>query len=193
MEQLIGIAMGLGLAAACGFRVFVPLLALSLAARGGVVPLAASFQWLGSDAALVALATATALEVLAYSIPWVDHALDLVATPAAVMAGVVATASVVTDLPPVVGWGVALIGGGSAAGLVQGATVLLRLKSGAFTAGLANPVVSAGELAGSAVLAALALLLPLLCLVLVAVGCVLMFKLAGRVLFGRRAYSDRRA
>jgi hypothetical protein len=187
MDQLVGIAMGLGLAAACGFRVFVPLLALSLAARGGVVPLASSFQWLGSDAALLALATATVLEVLAYSIPWVDHALDLVATPAAVMAGVLATASVVTDLPPVVRWGVALIGGGSAAGLVQGATVLMRLKSGAFTAGLANPVVSAGELVGAAVLATLALLVPVVCLLLVAVGSVLMFKAAGRVLFGRRA------
>ena len=76
-----------------------------------------------------AFGTATLLEIAAYYIPWFDHLLDTIATPAAVVAGMVASASVMVDLPPVLKWGVALIGGGGAAGLLQGATVLLRLKS----------------------------------------------------------------
>ncbi|MGD2115402.1 MAG: DUF4126 family protein, partial [Acidobacteriota bacterium] len=35
METLLSVALGLGLAAACGFRVFVPLLAMSVAVRAG--------------------------------------------------------------------------------------------------------------------------------------------------------------
>jgi hypothetical protein len=160
-ETLISITIGIGLAAACGFRVFVPLLILSAAALGGYVPLASGFEWIGTIPALVAFATATLLEILAYKVPWLDHALDTLATPAAIAAGILATASVVADLPPLVRWAVALVGGGGAAGAVQGATVLARLKSGLSTGGLANPLVAAVELAGAVVTALLALMLPL--------------------------------
>ena len=81
------------------------------------------------------------LEVVAYYVPWLDNALDVAATPAAVVAGVLASAAAITDLPPVLTWGIALIGGGGAAGLLHGATSLLRLKSTAVTGGAANPVV----------------------------------------------------
>jgi len=146
---LVSVAVGLGLAAACGFRVFVPLLIASLAAHFGRLPLANGFDWLASVPALVALGTATVLEVGAYYVPWLDHALDVVATPTAVLAGMLAAASVVTDLPPLLKWSTVIIGGGGAAGLIQGASVLLRLKSGALTGGLANPLVSTAELAGA--------------------------------------------
>jgi hypothetical protein len=183
---LVSAAVGLGLAAACGFRVFVPLLIASLAAHFGHLPLAAGFEWLATVPALVALGSATALEVGAYYVPWLDHALDLVATPAAVLAGMLAAASVVTDLPPLLKWSTVIIGGGGAAGLIQGASVLLRLKSGALTGGLANPVVSTVELAGAGMTALLAILLPLLCLVLVLVVLIAGFRVTGRLFFGRR-------
>jgi hypothetical protein len=185
METILSILIGVGLAAACGFRVFVPLCALSIAARGGHVPLSADFSWLGSTPALVALATATVFEVVAYYVPWLDHALDVVATPAAVFAGVVATAAVVTDLSPVVRWGVAIIAGGGIAGAVQGATVLARVKSGATTAGLGNPVVATGELVGSAVQSFLAIVLPVLALIGILILLTIVFTAARRVLFGR--------
>jgi hypothetical protein len=183
---LVSAAVGLGLAAACGFRVFVPLLIASIAARVGHLPLAGGFEWLSSTPALVALSTATVLEVGAYYVPWLDHALDVVATPAAVLAGMLAAASVVTDLPPLLKWSTVIIGGGGTAGLIQGASVLLRLKSGALTGGLANPLVSTAELAGAGLTAVLAVLLPFVCLLLVIVLLIAVFRTAGRLFFGRR-------
>lgn len=166
METFLSVLTGIGVAAACGFRVFIPLLALGLAGRAQVIPLNDSFALLASLPALVALGTAAVLEVVAYYVPWLDNALDVAATPAAVVAGVLASAAVITDLPPVLAWGIALIGGGGAAGFLHGATSLLRLKSTAVTGGVANPVLSTGELVGALVTSALALLVPVVCAVL---------------------------
>lgn len=166
-EALVSVAVGVALAAACGFRVFVPLLALSAAAYSGHIGLQSGFEWMGSGAALLAFAIATALEVAAYKIPWLDNALDTLATPAALMAGMVVAASVVADLPPLVRWTVVLVGGGGAAGVVQGATVLARLKSTALTGGLGNPILALAELVGAVVTASLALLAPLLAIIIV--------------------------
>ena len=160
METFLSVLTGIGVAAACGFRVFVPLLALGLAGRWGVLPLNDSLALLSSVWALIALGTAALLEVVAYYVPWLDNALDVAAAPAAVMAGVLASAAAITDLPPVLTWGIALIGGGGAAGLLHGATSVLRLKSTALTGGVGNPVVSTGELLGALVTSALALLVP---------------------------------
>lgn len=163
VETLLSVLTGIGVAAACGFRVFVPLLALGLAGRAHVLPLNDSFAMLATMPALIALGTAAVLEVGAYYIPYLDHLLDLAAAPAAVVAGVVASAAAMTDLPPVLTWGIALIGGGGAAGLLHGATSLLRLKSTAVTGGAANPVVSTTELIGAVVTSALAVLVPVAC------------------------------
>lgn len=184
---LVSVAVGLGLAAACGFRVFLPFLIAGLAAHFGRLPLAGGFGWLASLPALIAFGTATVLEVGAYYIPWLDHVLDLVAAPAAVAAGVLLAASTVTDLPPLLKWAVAIIGGGGAAGLLQGATMLLRLKSTALTGGAGNAGVSTVELLGAGATALLAILLPLVCLVLVGALVVVVARKAGRLAFGRRA------
>ena len=186
METLLSIGIGLGLSAACGFRVFVPLLVASIAAHTGYLTLAPGFEWVGTQPALYAFATATLMEILAYYVPWLDNALDALATPAAVMAGMLIGAAVFTDLPPFLKWSLAIIAGGAAAGMVQGATSLLRLKSTALSGGLANPVVSTLELVGSFVMAIVALMVPVVALLLAVVLCVGAFRLAGRVLFGRR-------
>jgi len=188
-ESLVSIALGLGLSAACGFRVFVPLLLISAAARYDYLALSPGFAWMESTAALVAFGTATVLEVAAYYVPWLDNFLDAAATPAAVLAGVLASAAVFVEMPPLVRWSLALIGGGTAAGLIQGATVLLRLKSLALSGGLTNPLVSTAELAGSTITSVLAILLPILCLALLIVGSILVFRSAGRIFFGRRPVS----
>ena len=185
MEAALSVALGIGLAAACGFRVFVPLLVTSIAAYAGWLPLSSGFEWIGTIPALIAFATATVIEVVAYYVTWLDHVLDVIASPAAVICGVVAAASVITDLPPLVRWTVAIIGGGGAAGLVQGATVLVRLKSAALTGGLANPLVATAELFGSAVTSLLSLLMPLAAVLLIALLCIAVFAMSGRFLFGR--------
>ena len=185
-EQLLSVAVGLGLAAASGFRVFLPLLAAGAASRLGYLPLAGGFDWLATTPALVALGVATVLEILAYYIPWLDNALDTIATPAAVAAGVLASMAVLTDVPPGLRWAIGIIGGGSAAGLIQGITALLRLKSSALTGGLANPVIATIELFGAGTVALLAIALPLLALTVTVVLLVLGFRATGRLLFGRR-------
>ncbi len=186
MQAFLAIALGLGLAAASGMRVFVPLLALSVTAATGHVALAPSWSWLASPAAMIALGTATVLEVIAYGVPWLDHALDVVATPAAVVAGMVASASTLVDLPPFLKWGIVIIGGGGLAGLTQGASVLARLKSGLLTGGLANPVIGAGELLGAVGLSLLALFVPIAALLVLVLLLLFVFRRAGRLLFGRR-------
>jgi hypothetical protein len=162
VDTLLSLAAGLGLAAACGFRVFVPLLALSFGARAGYVPLTDGFAWIGSDGALVAFAVATVLEVVAYYVPWLDHLLDVAASPAAIVAGMLTSASVIGDLPPLLKWTSVVIGGGGIAALVQGSTVALRLGSTAHTGGLGNAFVATAELFGAVLTSVLAVVLPLL-------------------------------
>lgn len=185
-QTIAAIGVGLGLAAACGFRVFVPLLVLSLAAKWGYVPLAPGWTWIGTSPAVIAFGTATLLEAFGYFIPWVDHALDLVATPAAVLAGMVTTASVLTDLPPLVRWAAIIVGGGGLAALVQSSTVALRAGSTATTGGLANPLIAAAELGGSAFTALLAVLLPLVALLAVVLGVALFWRVAHTIARRRR-------
>ena len=182
-----GIALGIGLAAATGFRVFLPLLIAGLAAHFGHLPLSENFEWLGSTPALVMLGTAATAEVLAYYVPGIDHALDFIAAPAALIAGVIASAAVMTDLPPSVLWPVAIIGGGGIAGLAKGSAALVRAKSGLMTGGLANPVVSAAETVGATGLALLAVALPIITLGVVVALLVWVVRRVRRRLVGREA------
>ena len=144
------------------------------------------FLWLGSQSATVAFGTATILEVLAYYIPWVDHLMDTITTPAAVIAGVVATASTVTDVSPFLRWTLALIAGGGVAGLVQGATLALRTKSSLVTTGLGNPVISTMEVFGAVTTALLAIFVPVLALVLIGLLLFFVMRKAGRFVFGKK-------
>lgn len=167
MEFLLAACMGIGLAAACGFRIFVPMLVACIALRSGHAGVAASHSWLASDAALVLFITATVLEVVAYYVPWLDNMLDTIASPAAVVAGTLIAASFITQMSPMLNWSLALIAGGGAAAVAQGATVVVRGASTAITGGVVNPVVSTGELIISTLLSILAMLLPILIGVLV--------------------------
>jgi hypothetical protein len=166
MELLLALCIGIGLSAACGFRIFVPLLVMSLAAASGHLELAEGFEWIGSPAAVTAFGIATALEILAYYIPAVDNLLDTVATPAAAIAGTMITAAVITDMSPFLTWSLAAIVGGGSAVTVQGVTSVTRLVSTGTTGGLANPLVSTAEAAGSTFLAVLTILLPVVAAVI---------------------------
>lgn len=163
-DLLLSVALGIGLAAATGFRVFIPLLVAGLAARAGWVPLTESFAWLQSTPALVVLSTAAVLEILAFYIPGLDHLLDVLAGPLAVAAGIVASASVMVDLPPELRWPIAVMAGGGIAAITKGTAAVVRAKSTALTGGLGNPVVSTAETAGAATISILAIIAPLLCL-----------------------------
>jgi hypothetical protein len=187
VDSLLGISIGIGLSAACGFRVFVPLLVMSIFALSGHLNLSPGFSWIGSYPALVAFATATAVEVAAYLIPGLDNLLDLVAAPAAVIAGTLVTASFIADFSPFLKWTLALIAGGGAAGIIQGGTALLRGKSTLTTAGAGNPILAVGEGIGSAILAILAILIPFLIVIVIIGVCIYILWRFGRALF--RKYS----
>lgn len=170
METILSICLGLGLSAACGFRVFVPLFVTSAASMSGHLHLAHGFEWIGSYPAVVCFGVATVLEVIAYFIPWFDNLMDSLATPAAVVAGTILTASIVQDMEPFMRWTTAVIAGGGVAGTVQGMTVLVRGSSSALSGGLANPILATIELGGSLIGSLLAVVAPILAILLVIAG-----------------------
>jgi len=137
----LSIVLGVGLAAATGFRIFLPMLVVSVAAYTGHLPLDGSFAWLATTSALTMLSVATLAEILAYYIPAVDNLLDTLATPASLIAGTIVSAAVMTDVPPMVKWTAAVIAGGGVAGLTQGVTAVLRAKSTLLTGGVGNVVI----------------------------------------------------
>jgi len=169
MEILLSVLVGVGLSAACGFRIFVPPLVMSIAALSGHLTLVPGFEWIGTYPALLAFAVATILEIAGYYIPWVDHLLDLIASPAAVVAGIMVMASTVTGMSPLLRWSLAIIAGGGIAGTVQAITGLTRMASTATTAGLGNPVVATVEAGGSIALSVMAIAIPIIATVTVVV------------------------
>ena len=182
METVLSLCIGVGLSAACGFRVFVPLLITSIAVHSGHLTLASGFQWIGSYPAMIAFSVATALEIAGYYVPWVDHFLDTVATPAAVVAGTIITASFVADVSPFLRWTTAVIAGGGAAAVVQSATVLARGASTVATGGFGNPIFATAELGGSILTSLLSIVVAPLAIALIVAGLAL---LAYRLLSGR--------
>ncbi|HUR45486.1 MAG TPA: DUF4126 domain-containing protein [Candidatus Saccharimonadales bacterium] len=169
MEIFLCVCLGVGLSAACGFRVFVPFLILSIAALTGHVQLAKGFAWIGTYPALITFGIATLVEILGYYIPWVDHLLDTMATPAAVVAGIIMTAAVLKNVDPFFQWTMAAIAGGGLAAVVQTGTVVTRAASTGTTGGIGNPIVATFELILSAFTSILTVFLPIVAFVLIAV------------------------
>lgn len=176
-DTIISIFLGIGLAASVGFRVFLPLFALSLAAYFDIWELNDSWQWIGSLAAVVALGVATVIEIFAYFIPWVDNLLDSVAVPLAAIAGTAVMVSTVANLDPVVTWSLAIIAGGGTATAIKGAGAAGRMASTATTGGLANPIVSAVETGTAVVVSAASIFAPFLAAVLVCIILFIIFKI----------------
>lgn len=158
---LVALAAGVGLAAASGFRVFVPMFGASLAVRYGEFGASSGFEWLGSTPAVIALGVAVAVEVGAYLVPWIDNALDTVATPAAVIAGTMLTALALGDASPALQWILAIVAGGGTAGAVQAGTVAVRATSLVTTGGAGNPVIGASEAVLSTLFTVLSIVVPL--------------------------------
>ena len=164
MEAIMSILIGIALSATCGFRVFVPLLAVNIGTRANdadgqpLIELAAGFDWLSSDIAMMVFLVAAIFEIGGYYIPWIDNLLDSVASPAAIVAGTLITASFITGMDPWLQWLLGLIAGGGAAAAVQATTVVTRASSSGTTGGLGNPIVSSVETSGAFLGSALSIL-----------------------------------
>ena len=165
LQTGLALCVGVSLAAACGFRVFVPMLVMALGVRLGGLEIDENLAWLGSDTAIACLGAATLAEVLAYYIPVVDNLLDTIAGPAALVAGAVVTGGMLGDLPDWLQWGTGIVAGAGAAGTVQLGTTALRAAGTATTAGVGNPVISTMENIFATIGSVLAILLPILAVV----------------------------
>lgn len=180
-EIFVSICLGVGLAASAGFRVFVPLLFLSIAAYLDLVPLNESWAWAGSLSAVVILGVAATVELVAYYIPYIDNLLDTITVPLAAIAGTAVMVSVVGDLDPVYTWTLAIIAGGGTAASVASTAGAARLTSTATTGGLGNPVISTAEAGFSTILSLLSLIAPIFAVIIVIMIFIAMRKLYKRM------------
>ena len=171
MEIIISILLGVGLAAACGFRVFLPLFILSgLSYFGiGVDWLGHEFLWMSTLPAMISFGVASLIELIGYYVPFVDNLLDTIAIPLAAIAGTLVSLSTMVELQPLLKWGIALIAGGGVASIIKGVGAKTRLLSSATTAGLGNPIVSTAETGASLIVTMLALFIPVFTFVLIVV------------------------
>jgi hypothetical protein len=164
LQVLIAASTGLGLAAASGFRVFLPPFLMAVWLRLGFLDVnieGSEFEAFSSDVSILLLGVASLSEIMAYKIPWMDNMLDSVATPLAGLAGIYLVAVSLEGADPSVQWALAIIAGGGASLSIQSATVAGRGLSSMFTLGLANPFFSLIEDIASVLLIFIALLAPL--------------------------------
>ncbi len=172
---ILSILLGIGLASASGFRVFLPMFALSLSSYFDILPLNDHWQWLAGIPALITLGVATFIEIGAYYIPFIDNLLDTVATPLATIAGSVIMASTLIDLSPLTTWMLAIIAGGGTAAAIQGLTTATRLASSVKTAGFGNSALTTAETGTATALSGLAIFFPIIAFIIVVILLVIIF------------------
>ncbi len=162
-DVLPTLGLAIALAACTGLRAWLPLLLAGIMARLGVLELGAHFQFLATNKALLIFAIATLIEIAGDKIPAVDHALDALSTVLRPAAGSLLAASVmwrISDPLTAIVLGVAV---GTPSSLVpHAAKSTLRVASTAFTAGLANPLLSILEDLATLSLFVVAILLPMM-------------------------------
>ena len=186
MEIALSLLIGIGLSATSGFRVFVPLLIMSIASLSGHLELSSGFEWIGSYPSLAILLAATIIEILAYFIPYLDNLLSVISSPISIIAGIIITASVVTGMSPLLTWTMAIIAGGgfSLAGKVT--SNVIHTGSTTMTGGSVNPAVSFLETVITTVIAVLSVLFPLLVILFVGLLGYILVKVMKRIKRGRR-------
>lgn len=182
LSYVLSAFIGIGLAAATGFRVFLPMFAVSLASYFHWIPMNEHFEWLSGLPALITTGIATIAEILAYYIPFVDHLLDAISVPLATVAGSVLFASQFADLGTFPQWGLALIAGGGTAATISSGFAGIRAASTATTGGLGNSVVGTTETAGAGIMAILAMAAPVIAALFAVILIILI------VVFGRKIW-----
>ncbi|WP_066498573.1 DUF4126 domain-containing protein [Abyssisolibacter fermentans] len=167
MNVLFSLMIGIGLSAACGFRIFVPLLIMSIGSISGLLELSSNFAWIGTYTALIVFLAATIIEITAYFVPWLDNILDTIATPIAILAGITVMASCLHELSPLLKWSLSVIAGGSISGVIQVSSTVIRGVSTGITGGLANFIVAGIEIIASIVISIIAIIFPIVAFIVV--------------------------
>jgi len=161
MDAISQYALAYALSSTAGVRALLPLAALSLAAHAGWVHPSGSFAWLAGTSVMWILIAIAALEMLGDKVPLIDHAMHVVhiaAKPAAAVILVGGTVHAQDHSQLVL---LMIVGALNALG-IHGAVAATRGASTAGTAGLANPVVSTMEDAGSIVTLVMAFFAPVI-------------------------------
>ncbi len=194
LPYAISAFIGIGLAAATGFRVFLPMFAVSLASYLGWIPMNESFQWLSGLPTLITTGIAMIVEIMAYYIPYVDHLLDTLSIPLATIAGSVMFASQFADIGTFPQWALALIAGGGTAAAISSGFAGTRAASTATTGGFGNSVVATTETAGAGIMSILAMTAPIIAFIITIILIIVVLVL-GRKLWRkfRNFNSDRSA
>ena len=191
LEIIISVCLGIGLSASAGFRIFVPLLLLSIAGYFEWIPLNEDWHWAGSITAIIVLAAASMFELVAYLIPYVDNLLDTISIPLATVAGTLVMFTVLGDVDPIYSWTLAIIAGGGTAASIATTTSAARATSTTVTAGMANPLISVMEAIVSFFLSLLSLIAPIIAVIAVVLTLLGMRKLY-RFMFRRSSLSRKR-
>lgn len=184
---------GIGLSAATGFRVFLPMFAVSLASYFHWIPMSEQFEWLAGLPALITTGIATIAEILAYYIPFVDHLLDTISVPMATVAGSILFASQFAHFGTFPQWALAIIAGGGTAATISSGFAGLRAASTATTGGLGNSIVGTTETAGAGIMSVLAMVLPVIaaiCAIILVILVIVMGRKAFRKLRRKRDVID---
>lgn len=181
IPYLISLFVGVGLAAATGFRVFLPIFLISLGSYLGWFPLAESFSWMSGLPVVIGTGVAMVLEIAAYYLPFIDNLLDSITVPLATVAGTVLVAGQFTEINSFVQWALALIAGGGTAATISSAMAGTRALSASTTAGIANPIVSTVETIFSTIMSFIAIFLPVLAILLVAILLFVTFKFSKKI------------
>ncbi len=178
---------GIGLAAPAGLNAYIPLLVLALSDRATTrVTLQAPYDVLSSNLGIAILIVLLTVEVTVDKIPGVDHVNDLIQSfvrPAAgAIAAVAATGGVVTINPAIM-----VLVGVVLAGSVNVVKVTTRPAVTLGTGGILNPVVSLAEDAVAVLASVVAIFLPflvILSLAIFAVSSILLLRRVRRVRSG---------
>lgn len=164
---LVSAFIGISLAAATGFRIFMPLFLLSVGCRLELFQMGNEWAWAGSNLVLITTSIAMVIEVTAYYIPVVDNILDTISIPLATIAGTLLFAVQFTDISPFFRWSAAIIAGGGTAATISTVLAGTRAASSIGTAGLGNFIISTMETIGSTVLTILAIFVPFMAVLVV--------------------------
>ncbi|WP_345991378.1 DUF4126 domain-containing protein [Chryseobacterium sp. Chry.R1] len=179
LPYVLSAFIGIGLSAATGFRVFLPLFAVSLASYLHWIPMNDQFEWLAGLPTLITTGIATIAEILTYYIPFIDHLLDTLSVPLATIAGSILFASQFADFGTFPQWALAIIAGGGTAATISSGFAGIRAASTATTGGLGNSIVGTTETAGAGIMSVLAMAVPVIAAIL-AVILVIMVIVVGR-------------
>ena len=161
LEFIIPISLGIGLSAATGIRVFLPLFLISLYKYYEGHLFMEYFNWLDSVPVMITLGVATIIEISSYYIPVVDHALDVISAPVSFLAGSITMISTLPDMPSYINAILGLIIGGTTAVGMTSIMGFTRAKVSLTSIGSANFLFSTIEIFLSGILTLLSFLVPI--------------------------------